>query len=85
MPTVSVPPLGMARSALSQRFQNTCLILFGSTRALHTCPLNARTMLHVLPDVGLSFHQHQRFIQQARARPLPERRNFFPASSSESP
>ena len=30
--TVSVPPSGMARSALSHRFQNTCLILLASTR-----------------------------------------------------
>src|SRR4029077_2217090 len=43
-PTVKVPPSGMARSALSQRFQNTCLSLLESTRARSSWPLNERTI-----------------------------------------
>jgi len=44
IPTVSVPPCGIARTALSQRFQNTCFILLASTRATDSSPLNARTI-----------------------------------------
>src|SRR2546430_4585531 len=49
--TVSVPPAGMARRALSQRFQNTCLILLASTRARnsrseeHTSELQSQSNL----------------------------------------
>src|SRR5581483_3061767 len=50
--TVKVPPSGIARRALSHRFQKTCLILFGSTLAMSCLPLKFRAMRYLLPTSG---------------------------------
>ena len=81
-PTVSVPPSGIARRALSHKFQKTCLILLAIDARAQFAPLNDRAIWYLVPISGFLLDERQRFVQQRARHPLPEIRRSSRANSS---